>query len=177
MDIDSYINAFFLSTYSQADARRRLNVLETAIENSLYGQGKAQDVVSVLAKTESSPMDQQSLQLFITKAKLPNDPAMIKKILTGIREAILNRPVVTMTLAFEPTPEQVVAYGQWFRTNVNPQILLTFLFSAAVVGGCSIAWQGKQVTYDLEYMMHQKRDEILGVLDKYVEVKKKERII
>jgi hypothetical protein len=177
MELDSYIDAFFTTTYSQADARRRLNLLETAIEQSLFGQANARELQSVLAESSVSEFDKQSLTSFVTKSKLPADPVVLKKIITGIRDAILARPVVTLTLSLEPSPEQVTMYGVWFRKNVNPKILMTFLFSANVIGGCSIAWQGKQVTYDLAYMIKQKRNEILAVMDKYVLIKKRERII
>ena len=177
MDTDQLSKTFFSTTYTQADARRRLNIFEVALEESMYGQAAAKPLLDVIGTKTMAEADRVSLMSFIQTAKLPKDHTALKKIMTGLKEAILARPVVTLTISFEPTSSQIVEYGEWFRKNVNPSVLLTFVFSAAVVGGCSVTWQGKQVTYDLEYLIKQKRDQIIDVVNSFVETKKKERVI
>ena len=177
MDLQSIYTAFFASTYTQADARRRLNILDIVVEDATYKTGVEKTMQQLLSEKTMSDSDRKILTDFLKSVKLPANTQDIKKMFIGLKEEILKRPVVTLTLAFEPTPEQILSYGEWFRKNVNPRSLLTIVFSAAVVGGCSITWQGKQVTYDLEYLLKAKRNEILAVVDKYVAIKSKEKII
>lgn len=166
-----------MTTYTQADARRRLNTLEIALEESLYGAQTAKPLVSIITTKDMPDTDRTALMNFISSAKLPKDHTAMKKIISSLRDAINSCPVATLTVSFAPTAEQIVAYGEWFRKNVHAHVLITFVFSAAVVGGCSVSWQGKQVTYDLEYLIKQKRSEIVAVVNSFVEKKRKEVII
>jgi hypothetical protein len=177
MDTDQLSSAFLAGTYTQADARRRINILEVLLEKSLYGQQEAMPLATVLTTADMKDTDRASLVNFINRVKLPKDHTALKKIITSLKDGVNTCPVATLTVSFEPSPEQITEYGEWFRKNVNPNVLLTFIYSAAVVGGCSVAWQGKQVTYDLEYLIKQKRAEIISVVNSYVEKKRKERII
>ncbi len=177
MDLESIYTGFFFSTYAQADARRRLNILDIVFEEATYKTGEKHSPIELLKSKQMSEEDRAVLMNFVSSVKLPASTTELKKVFTGLKEEILRRPVVTLTVAFEPTREQIVAYGQWFRTNVNPKALLTVVFSAHVVGGCSITYQGKQVTYDLEYLLKTKRNDILKVVDKYAAIARKEKVI
>jgi hypothetical protein len=124
-----------------------------------------------------SDEDRACLIKFLSSVRLPTSSIELKKVFSALREEILKRPVVTLTVAFEPSREQIISYGEWFRTDVHPKALVTIVFSAQVVGGCSITWQGKQVTYDLEYLLKARKNDILAVVEKYVTQSKKEKVI
>jgi hypothetical protein len=175
--MDKIIQAFFHQTFSQADARRRVALLEMAVEKALYTQGVQKSIADVVGELSRQPVDTAALTAFLASVTLPKDTTDMKKLMEAIREAILTRPSVVLAVPFDPTPEQTSAYGTWFRANVQPDILLNINFDASVVGGCSITWQGKQVTYDLEYLIKQKRNEIVAVVDQFVEKKRKEVVI
>lgn len=177
MDTQKYSDMFFSGTFTQADARRRLNILDMVVEEATYKTGEKKSVEELLKTSRMNEEDRVILLGFISKTPLPTTSQDLKKLFMALKEEILKRPVVTLTIAFEPTAEQIIRLGEWFRTNVHKDALLTIVFSAAVVGGCSITWQGKQVTYDLEYLIKAKRKEILAIVDRYVEVKKKEKVI
>jgi F0F1-type ATP synthase delta subunit len=177
MDIQAIVTAFFANTYTQADARRRLNTLDVVGEQISYKPGQTRSFTELLTSEKISESDRAVLLQFVKNVKLPNSPQDVKKIFLAIKEEIMKRPVVTLTVAFEPSSEQIISYGKWFKENVNPKALMTIVFSASVIGGCSITWQGKEITYDLEYLLKAKRAEILAVVDKYAEIRKKERVI
>lgn len=171
------IDQFYQQTFSQAEARRRISILEQAIEQAVYTQGAQITLEAAIQAHSSVESDTQVLIAFVRHASLPKDSSEIKKMISNLRDSVLTRPVVVLAVPFEPTTEQVAEYGKWFRTNVKEDILLNINFDASVVGGCSITWQGKQVTYDLEYLIKQKRKEIVNVVDQFVEKKKKEVVI
>jgi hypothetical protein len=177
MDLENIYTGFFSSTYTQADARRRLNILDIVFEESSYRTGVQSSPLELLKTKQMSEEDRLVLVNFLSSAKLPQNTTDLKKIFTGLKEEILRRPVATLTLPFEPTTEQISSYGKWFRENVHPKALLTIVFSARVIGGCAITWQGKEVTYDLEYLLKAKRNSILAVVDAYVEKVKHEKVI
>jgi hypothetical protein len=172
-----FLTAFFKTTYSQADARRRIGLLEQAIEQTVYTQGSKKSIETVVNELAKQKEDAQAVLSFLSSIKLPSDTTLLKKLLAGLRDAVISRPVAILAVPFEPTPEQIVSYGEWFRTNVSPDVLLSITFDASVVGGCSITWGGKQVTYDLEYLIKQKRSEIVAVVDQFVEKKRHEKVI
>lgn len=172
-----YLTAFFQTTYSQADARRRIGILEAAIEQTVYTQGSGKTLEGMVSELSKNKEDKEALLSFLSAVKLPKDSTTLKKFLAGLRDAVIAKPAVILAVPFEPTAEQIIAYGQWFRTNVGPDVLLSISFDASVVGGCSITWGGKQVTYDLEYLIKQKRNEIVAVVDQFVEKKRHERVI
>lgn len=171
------VDAFFTTTYTQADARRRVNLLELAVEKALYTKGDTDSLEKVVNRLEMNPEDRVVIKKFVLHKDIPKDPQGLKDLLAAIKAAIMQRPVVTLTVSFEPTAEQITAYGEWFRANLDEQVLVSVVFSAAVVGGCAITWKGKQITYDLEYLIRAKRKEILDVVEKFVKVKKHERVI
>jgi hypothetical protein len=171
------LTAFFQTTYTQADARRRIGVLENAIEQAVYTQGAGKTIEGAVKELSKNEEDKDALLAFLAAVKLPQDSTLLKKFLASLRDAVIARPVAILAIPFEPTPKQIVEYGTWFRENVSPDVLLSIAFDASVVGGCSITWGGKQVIYDLEYIIKQKRTEIVAVVDQFVEKKRKERVI
>lgn len=172
-----FLTAFFKTTFTQADARRRIGLLEQAIEQAVYTQGSQKTIESVVGELSKHKEDQEALLQFLASVKLPKDTTVLKKLLAGLRDAVISRPVAILAIPFEATPEQIVSYGEWFRTNVSPDVLISLTFDASVVGGCSITWQGKQVIYDLEYLIKQKRNEIVAVVDRFVAEKRHEKVI
>lgn len=171
------IGLFFQHTFTQTDARRRIGTLEQVLEQALFVQGKGKTVQQLVSELSKTPEDAQALTMFLGSIQLPTETSQVKKILEQLRLAVVERPSVVLAVPFEPTQEQIGAYGEWFRTHVHKDIVLNIHMDASVVGGCSITWQGKQVTYDLAYLIKQKRSEIVAVVDKFVEIKKKEVVI
>lgn len=174
---DIAIRQFFQSTYTQADARRRMTLLETVLEQIVYAKGQGKTIDILVQEYAKTPEDKTAVGMFLRSNSIPTDPTAIRDFLVLLRDSLLRLPTVTLSLPFEPSPDQVVAYGKWFRTNVSTDTMLSLLMDASVVGGCSITWQGRKITYDLEYLMKQKRNDIIAVVDKYVDIKKKEKVI
>ncbi len=58
-------------------------------------------------------------------------------------------PKVIITLAILLTKEEVRRLGQWFRRNVDPQILLEIRQDHKIIGGCQIIWQGFEGDFSL----------------------------
>ncbi len=172
-----FLTAFFKTTFTQADARRRIGLLEQGIEQTVYTQGVTKTLEQVVTELAKQKEDAQAVVQFLSAVKLPSDTTLLKKMLAGLRDAVVSKTAVILAIPFEPTAEQIVAYGEWFRVNVSPDVLISIVFDASVVGGCSITWQGKQVTYDLEYLIKQKRNEIVAVVDQFVEKKRREKVI
>ncbi len=69
--------------------------------------------------------------------------------LKEIESAVEGLPVVIITLANTLTKEDIRQLGQWFRRNVNPQVLLDIHQDPKIVGGCQIIWRGFEGDFSL----------------------------
>lgn len=58
-------------------------------------------------------------------------------------------PVVVITLATTLPKEDARRLKQWFRQNVDPQILLEIREDPKIIGGCQIIWQGVEGDFSL----------------------------
>jgi hypothetical protein len=84
------------------------------------------------------------------KKKLPPEFKGFKNNLELITPDIIgNLPVVTLTLAIHPTAEEIRQLGQWFRQNVDSQILLDIHQDPEIIGGCRLIWQGFEGDFSL----------------------------
>ncbi len=54
-----------------------------------------------------------------------------------------------ITLAVTLPKKEIQRLKQWFRQNVDPQILLDLRQNAEIVGGCQIIWQGFEGDFSL----------------------------
>lgn len=59
-------------------------------------------------------------------------------------------PLVIITLAVSLTKEEIRRLGQWFRQNIDPQILLDLRRDAKILGGCQLIWQGMEGDFSLK---------------------------
>lgn len=56
---------------------------------------------------------------------------------------------ISITLAIALPKEEIRRLEQWFREQVDPQILLDIRKDPSVIGGCQIIWQGMEGDFSL----------------------------
>jgi F0F1-type ATP synthase delta subunit len=59
----------------------------------------------------------------------------------------LPRAIITLAIALPKT--EINRLGQWFRRNVNSEILLEIRQDPQIIGGCQIIWQGREGDFSL----------------------------
>ena len=86
MDLESIYTGFFSSTYTQADARRRLNFLDIVFEESSYKTDLKMTPVELLKTKQMNEEDRNVLVNFLNSFKLPAKSLDLKNFFTGLKE-------------------------------------------------------------------------------------------
>lgn len=59
-----------------------------------------------------------------------------------IKEMLGQMPVVSLTLAFDPKPENITSISDWLTFNTKTQILLDYCVNPKLIGGCIVVYKG-----------------------------------
>jgi hypothetical protein len=90
------------------------------------------------------------------------------KSLEEIRLAIGALPAVGLYFPLTLEPTEMFKVGSWLREHVNSHVVMDVHVDESVIGGCAITASGMWRDYSVRYYMRKKRDEIVGIMDKYV---------
>src|SRR5258706_5730537 len=82
----------------------------------------------------------------IAETSVPALEQFFKKIV----DAIAALPLVSLTIAFEPTDETLAALSQWFLFTLKKQVLFDIRIDRRLVAGVSITANGKYKDYSLK---------------------------
>ncbi len=66
-----------------------------------------------------------------------------------IQEGLSNIPVVSLTVAFEPSEETLRTFSQWFVSNINKQVLFDIHIDPSIIAGVQITYNGKFKDYSI----------------------------
>jgi len=91
------------------------------------------------------------------------------KTIDEMRESIGKLPTIGLYVPHRPNAADELKYGEWLRTNINPELVLDVHVDDGVVGGCAITADGMWRDYSVRYFMRKRRDDIIGILTNYVE--------
>ena len=93
----------------------------------------------------------------------------LKQFLTQLQETIAALPVLSLTIAFEPTEKTMKALSEWFLINSNRQVLFAVTVDSRIIAGASISFNGK----DQDFSIKAKFDQIVqeGLTKKTQETK------
>lgn len=89
----------------------------------------------------------QKKDKFLTLLRHNNIPLdsnfAIKAFVEQIQERIATMPLLTLTIAFEPTERTLRAIAEWFLVNTNKQVLLDVRLDKNIIGGAVVSVNGK----------------------------------
>jgi len=91
---------------------------------------------------------------FVNEAKENlHDAESLGKILSGLRMEISNMPVLTVSVAFNLSRDDILDICNWVASNVKKRVLLDFEFDPEVVGGCILSFNGVRKDYSLNSLL------------------------
>lgn len=79
-----------------------------------------------------------------------DSPTTLKDFITKIQTTITTLPVLSITLAFEPTGQTLKAISDWFVMNMKKQVLFDFVVDPRLIAGASITYKGKFKDYSFQ---------------------------
>jgi F0F1-type ATP synthase delta subunit len=106
-----------------------------------------------LEKTLMEQFGIEKKEKFITLLrdnKVNTDSAsVLKEFLEKMQEKTSSLPVLTLTIAFEPTDQSLRSFSEWLLLNNNKHILLDIEVEKNLVAGASITYNGKYANYSI----------------------------
>jgi F0F1-type ATP synthase delta subunit len=83
----------------------------------------------------------------------------LQEFLKKIQDAIATLPLVTLTIAFEPTNETLKAFSQWFLFTLKKQVIFDIHVDTSLVAGATITANGKFKDYSLKALFEKTIEE------------------
>jgi F0F1-type ATP synthase delta subunit len=85
----------------------------------------------------------------VIKFMATNKPDNFEDFIESLIKAIKSRPVLTLTIAFEPRVKSIDRFHGWITQNVSKDIILDIEVDQSIVGGAQITFKGKYADYSL----------------------------
>lgn len=107
------------------------------LEKSLtetFGVHKKDLLMKLLRENNISPTAHADVQAFLKKLK----------------ESIPTLPVVSLTIAFEPTQETLQSLAQWFVFTIKKNVLFDIQIDINLIAGAKITYNGKFKDYSIK---------------------------
>lgn len=161
------INILLAHTYTSDDLVKRVGFLRDYYSCILFKQG-AQCSIDTVVSEDVDDYTRHVLEKLVQafeKEKLA--PALVYQALSEVEEQVSRMPTVTLYLPIRLSPEAYEGIGIWFRTNVQPNLLLTVRVDARVAGGCGVVWNNVYHDFSLRYYMRKHRAEIVSMFDRH----------
>lgn len=127
----------FFTTKAQANEfSARLTAVAEKIYETHFSLEKT--VASQLGITKSDKF----LKLLREHNVRSDSPTEIKSFIATVQKTIQTLPVVSITLAFEPTDATLAALSDWFVINCKKQFLFDFTVDQRLIAGAIIKYNG-----------------------------------
>ncbi|MBP9691517.1 F0F1 ATP synthase subunit delta [Candidatus Woesebacteria bacterium] len=129
----------FKLIYTTTQCNEVINALEHAIDAS-YDTNK--NMMTVLDSYMPYHVTNALLEIAEEKQISLREGASTTPFLKEVLETLKHAVRVDITLAFYPTYEQLSKIVQWWRKEINPQVVLNLSVDPKVVAGAKIGYNG-----------------------------------
>lgn len=154
------------NTFTTDELVQRVSLLRIYYGAVLFGGHRDTDMAHVLG-TMCDVETLDALQVWhqqFSEAGL--QPTMVYEGLDSVEQEISGLPTVTLYLPIKFSHAYYRGFGKWFRTHVQPNILLAVRTDPRMAGGCGMVWDHVFHDLSLRYHMAQHREELVACFDK-----------
>jgi hypothetical protein len=162
------ISTILENTYTTDDLIERLGLMRLYYGKKIFSKGATLAIDDVLAgECEEYTLD--ALRQWEKGFEAQSiQPIVIYETLDTVKEEVAGMPAVVLYVPVRFTGEHVVKFGTWFRTHVQPNILLTLRVDPRAAGGCSLIWKNTYYNFSMHYYIQRNRDEIVSMVDNHL---------
>jgi len=155
------ISIMLENTYTTDDLVERIGLMRKYYSERLFVEGSMVSLSNVL-KSECQPHTLEALTIWeraFTESEI--QPLIVYEALDTVQEELSTMPSVTLYVPVRFSQEQVAGIGQWFRDNVQPNILLSLRIDPRATGGCGFIWKNRYYNFSLHYFMQARREKMI----------------
>lgn len=164
------ISIILSNTVTTDDLTERLSLLRGYYQTKLFGgaedqklgireylkdQATNEEHVQALEEWEQAFKRQQ-----VTGKSVYDSYELINKELGAL-------PTTTVYVPVKFPQKELQGMGEWFRREVQPNMMLEVKVDAGTVGGCAIVWGSVYHDFSLRYAIRKKREEVIEMFNMY----------
>jgi F0F1-type ATP synthase delta subunit len=82
-------------------------------------------------------------------------PSELNSFFNTLIDKISELPVLSISIAFNPTEETLRMLSEWFLLNRKSQVLFEIIVNPDLIAGCTISFNGKYIDYSIKPMFKQ----------------------
>jgi hypothetical protein len=153
------------NTYTTDDLIERLGFMRKYYGTKIFTEGSKVSLEEMFG-TECEEHTLRSLKEWekeFTKSNI--QPIVVYEALDTVQEEISGMPTVTMYVPVRFGPTDVERFGTWFRTNVQPSLLISLRVDPRSTGGCSLIWKHTYYDFSLHYYIQRHRDDVVKMVN------------
>jgi hypothetical protein len=162
------ISTMLENTYTTDDLIERLGLMRLYYGKKIFAKGATLTINDVLdGECEAYTLD--ILRQWEKSFETNNiQPIVVYEALDTVQEEVASMPSVILYVPVRFTGEHVVRFGTWFRTHVQPNILLTLRVDPRAAGGCSLIWKNTYYDFSMHYYIQRHRDDIVTMVQNHL---------
>ncbi len=150
------LSAFFITKAQATDFSSRLSaVVEKIFETNFNFE-------DAFSKEFGMKKKDTFMSLLRTNNITLQADSEVKNFLDKIITTISSLPVVSLTLAFEPSDQTLIAISQWFVMNMHKQFLLDITIDKKLIAGATVNCNGKHADFSIRLLFENILKEMLS---------------
>lgn len=154
------ISTMLKNTYTTDALMERIGLMRTYYNSRLF-QEKTDVTIRNALGEECDEYTLQALEKWNSSFEKDGiQPLVVYEALETVQEDLSGIPSVTLYVPVRFNPEQIEKIGEWFRENVQPNILLALRIDPRATGGCSFIWKDVYYDFSLRYFIDKYRKKI-----------------
>ncbi len=162
---EELFESFIESIYTIESFRRRLAILTSYLETSLFVEGQSDITLEAFLEFSSVQSTDskffQSLERGFYKAFHRGN---YRNIINYFEERIDQYPTIRLVLAFFPLEVQQKIIAARLEDYLGFPVILDIFYDEHLIAGCKIAWQGRMADFSFNNVIEKKRKEIVDYL-------------
>ncbi len=161
------ISIILRNTYTTDDLSVRIVAMRKYYDAVLYKKKKAGAEIGL--RDVAQDVDDDSMEAIsewlrdFEKAAL--QPIIVYEALDTVEEEIVGLPTVTVYVPIRFSKIHVKRFGEWFRSNVQPNIMLNIRIDSSTAGGCSFVWQNVYHDFSFRYYARKEHEQIVSAFN------------
>jgi F0F1-type ATP synthase delta subunit len=167
MTDDQLLETIINTSFVKADVLRRTRIVREYLEQKFFTPGEKKNLKEFLEGLQASEDDTKVLSkwgdAFFHSFTKENAYELLDKINGHVKDL----PSVNLYVPVTLEPDDVAKLGDWFRKNVDSNVIIELHVESSTFGGCAFAWNGVYTDYSLKHYLHKRMDAISKVLTEF----------
>ena len=166
MNVSQIEQIILKKTFSKADYLRRVTILREFLEKKYFSDGNT-NFLEFLTQIKASQHDREAAALWDENFFNLFTKDNLYLVINCLVSALKSLPILTVYLPVMLDDYQIDELGRWFRTNINPEVLMDIKINLLMVSGCAYVWKGKYHDLSLHYFLSKKQTVINKIIEAY----------